>query len=506
MTVKKHARISVLTFTIILFFLNLFFSIHLFAEPHFKIHFINVGMGEGILVEYIHKNLTRGTGEQRYMVIDGGSKSTTHSCSAQASLKPKDKTAYVNYIKTIIANNFSNNQEHIAINELVITHPHEDHYNYLTALINDEEITINKIYYGGFLNDTVAITINSKTEDKTRYRMSNINFYPDALATLIKNKKIYKKSLVSDEGTKFFISSDYGTNIYQIAGPINFKSNPNDLSVIFKIIDFSNNLNNAAIYLTADATGDVVDNKDASQWYSASAIQVLKLAHHGSDTHGSNSTDLFNKTSPNIAIISSGIFPQFSLPKCNRICGNDAYYSHDGYNIDEGLLFNDISDKSLFTLKNNTIDCYYHDEEEFNSNSQNNSKCTKITKVDIGKNKLYRTTIQKAIFSTCTHGTIVLSFPVKDQARIELPDMGEEYICKKEDGVCKKIMKRKQDDDGEGESTADLTRTKRQKNKNSMEDDNLKKEDNSKKDDEPMEGNDLNEDDNSKNIDKSMKQ
>ena len=103
------------------------------ATQKFKIHFIDVGCGDGALLQY-------GEGKTaKYALIDAGAKVYNETSSKEYG---KKKTPVYNYLKKL-------GVKHLEF--VILTHPHEDHIGGMISIINDTSIKIDKIY-GNDLN------------------------------------------------------------------------------------------------------------------------------------------------------------------------------------------------------------------------------------------------------------------------------------------------------------------------------------------------------------------
>lgn len=150
------------------------------------------------------------------------------------------------------------------IDYLVGTHPHEDHIGGMDDIINSFEI--GKIYMPN-------VSTNTKT-------------FEDVIdATKNKNLQIETPKA----GDNFTI----GKVSCEVAYVGSDKENLNLSSIIIKM-----KYNNLSYLFTGDTEADVENKIDFGK------INILKVAHHGSDT--SSSEKFVNETAPEVAIISVG--------------------------------------------------------------------------------------------------------------------------------------------------------------------------------------------------------
>ena len=150
------------------------------------------------------------------------------------------------------------------IDYLVGTHPHEDHIGGMDDIINSFEI--GKIYMPN-------VSTNTKT-------------FEDVIDAA-KNKNLQIET--PKAGDKFTI----GKSSCEVAYVGSDKENLNLSSIIIKM-----KYNNLSYLFTGDTEADVENKIDFGK------INILKVAHHGSDT--SSSEKFVNETAPEVAIISVG--------------------------------------------------------------------------------------------------------------------------------------------------------------------------------------------------------
>ncbi|MCP4133402.1 MAG: hypothetical protein GY754_20710 [bacterium] len=389
---------------------------------YLKLHFINVGMGDGILVEYPYWNYSSpgviSSTKQRYMVVDGGSASNKQCWK---KVKSKKAIGYTNYIHARTKKNM--------INHLVITHPHDDHFNYIPDLLKNSKV--DTLHYGGLLRTNLFLQLQETTT--IRKRKTPVQKFPNAtnysnsfikkITPYVKNIKLVTPLI---QPAKHYTSitkgvKPFAVSIGVISAPFAMGSNMNDYSAVLKLESHKAKF---IAFLTGDATNFTWNNVlpellNPKPDYTT----LLKIPHHGSDTHGSNPEKLYNRIQPNIAIISSGVHGRFKLPKCNRICGNDKNFGKDHVDLGKGLLGSDTTYKSLYELdKPIPLHCYRKKDEIYNS-----QRCTNINTKDDKSPTM--TGINKAIFSTCSLGAIVV-YPVKPGiVKIDLVDTKIAYVC-----------------------------------------------------------------------------
>ena len=150
------------------------------------------------------------------------------------------------------------------IDYLVGTHPHEDHIGGMDDIINNFEI--GKIYMP-------RVSTNTKTFEDVIDAAKNKNLQIEA-------PKIEDKFTIGNANCNILYVGDN-------------KENLNLSSIIIKM-----EYNNLSYLFTGDIEADIENKIDFGK------INILKVAHHGSDT--SSSKKFVNETAPEIAIISVG--------------------------------------------------------------------------------------------------------------------------------------------------------------------------------------------------------
>lgn len=175
-----------------------------------------------------------------------------------------------------VLTNFLKSEGIKRIDILILTHNHDDHNKETITLLDN--FKINKI-------------IVSNYDDSIYSNLSNSN------------------RVLNIEGIK--VGGVYLT----IYPPIKDSLNANNNSLIV-LLEFNNN----SILFTGDATYEMESS------YKYGKIDVLKVAHHGSNT--STSTTFLNDTDPTYAVIMTGRVKQFGFPNkalINRLDDNNIY-------------------------------------------------------------------------------------------------------------------------------------------------------------------------------------
>lgn len=193
--------------------------------------------------------------EDKYMLIDAGNNS--------------DGKLISNYLK--------NNLNIESLEYVIGTHNHEDHIGGLDDIINN--LNVKKIYMP-FVSLTTTQTYENVEE-----------------SALNKNLNIENPTV----GDTFYL----GTAKLEVMSINNEEpTNKNESSIILEM-----QFGSLKYLFTGDAE---IENENFRKW---NDIDVLKVAHHGSDT--SSSESFLKQTKPEISIVSVGPNNSYDLPKEN---------------------------------------------------------------------------------------------------------------------------------------------------------------------------------------------
>ena len=210
-------------------------------ENNLKVYYLDVGQADSILI--INKGETT--------LIDAGNN--------------EDGSDVVNFIKE---------KGITKLNNVIGTHPHEDHIGGLDDVINN--VDVDKIYLP-------QIQTNTKTYEDVLQAIQN------------KNKKISSLK----KGDKLKIGE---SNVEVMTDSILDKDNLNLSSNIIRL-----EFNGTSFLFTGDAE---TENEKTIEW---PQTDILKVGHHGSTT--STSQSFLNQINPKYAIISVGKDNDYGHPK-----------------------------------------------------------------------------------------------------------------------------------------------------------------------------------------------
>ena len=223
------------------------------APPHADdlcVHFIDVGQGDGILIQ-------APTGET--VVIDAGERG--------------NEQTMINYIKTYGDD---------TIEYVVATHPHTDHIGSMDDVIDT------------FTVENVIMPRLSKENTPTT------STYKSFLTAV---KRSGAKTIAAKPGYTFSL----GKGICTVLSPASQSDNLNNMSVVLRL-----DWGETSFLFMGDAETAVEKQLLNGQYASYLDADVLKLGHHGSST--SSSKKFLTAVSPQYSIISCGVDNDYGHP------------------------------------------------------------------------------------------------------------------------------------------------------------------------------------------------
>lgn len=248
-------------------------------DGNLNVHFINVGQGDAIYIEFP---------DGKDMLIDGGRQFGTSTV-----------TDVLDYLKLV--------DDDRNLTYLMVTHPDYDHFSMLTKVIEYYDVDN---FYLPFAD--VDDWEGSTDPDKDKFADAPAKIDTSSYCSFL-------KAAVEEPDANIFLN----LNIFEIEGlsdDISFvfyalseeeyaelpKAERNDMSPV-GILEYKG----YQIVFTGDAAEDATQNYlDDSPTVDC---DLLKVAHHGSSTEGSNSAEFLNDVSCEYAVIS---------------CGKDNSYNH----------------------------------------------------------------------------------------------------------------------------------------------------------------------------------
>lgn len=248
-------------------------------DGNLNVHFINVGQGDAIYIEFP---------DGKDMLIDGGRQFGTSTV-----------TDVLDYLKLV--------DDDQNLTYLMVTHPDYDHFSMLTKVIEYYDVDNFYLPYAD-----VDDWKGSTDPDKDKFADAPAKIDTSSYCSFL-------KAAVEEPDANIFLNLD----IFEIEGlcdDISFvfyalseeeyaelpKAERNDMSPV-GILEYKG----YQIVFTGDAAEDATQNYlDDSPTVDC---DLLKVAHHGSSTEGSNSAEFLNDVSCEYAVIS---------------CGKDNSYNH----------------------------------------------------------------------------------------------------------------------------------------------------------------------------------
>lgn len=279
-----------------------------------EVHFVDVGQGDAILIRF---------SDDKTMIVDSG------------------ESKYEKYLLNYINNVFFRDDKNKKFDFALLTHSDSDHSGNMVAILNNYEV-------GQFFRPKILIDglENELFEGDVKY--DNNETYC-ALISKLYELKLSNKTKVEFSTMDSYITLNNNAYVHILSPVKNYYSNTNEYSPIIVFENYG-----VKFMLTGDSTKDneleVMNNYDSS----VIDVDVLKLAHHGSNT--STSLEFLNATSPKYAIISVGEENTYGHPSRETL-NNIATYNENSN--DE-----DIKIKQTQNLGN--IICYVNDDGVLN--------------------------------------------------------------------------------------------------------------------------------------------
>ena len=279
-----------------------------------EVHFVDVGQGDAILIRF---------SDDKTMIVDSG------------------ESKYEKYLLNYINNVFFRDDKNKKFDFALLTHSDSDHSGNMVAILNNYEV-------GQFFRPKILIDglENELFEGDVKY--DNNESYC-ALISKLYELKLSNKTKVEFSTMDSYITLNNNAYVHILSPVKNYYSNTNEYSPIIVFENYG-----VKFMLTGDSTKDneleVMNNYDSS----VLDVDVLKLAHHGSNT--STSLEFLNATSPKYAIISVGEGNTYGHPSRETL-NNIATYNENSN--DE-----DIKIKQTQNLGN--IICYVNDDGVLN--------------------------------------------------------------------------------------------------------------------------------------------
>lgn len=279
-----------------------------------EVHFVDVGQGDAILIRF---------SDDKTMIVDSG------------------ESKYEKYLLNYINNVFFRDDKNKKFDFALLTHSDSDHSGNMVAILNNYEV-------GQFFRPKILIDglENELFEGDVKY--DNNETYC-ALISKLYELKLSNKTKVEFSTMDSYITLNNNAYVHILSPVKNYYSNTNEYSPIIVFENYG-----VKFMLTGDSTKDneleVMNNYDSS----VIDVDVLKLAHHGSNT--STSLEFLNATSPKYAIISVGEENTYGHPSRETL-NNIATYNENSNN-------EDIKIKQTQNLGN--IICYVNDDGVLN--------------------------------------------------------------------------------------------------------------------------------------------
>ncbi len=244
LTTKKKIFWTITSSGFMVLFIQIIFPIN-----SLSVHFLNVGEGDSILIQ---------TPQKKNILIDGGGTPFYDFDVGENVVIPYLRRLGINHIDLMF-----------------LTHPDMDHLEGLITILKEMEVDMVIDSGINYQHDTYQKFLSLIKEDE------GITYYQAREGDIIKLAPELQLLVLNSLNIK-----DYGQEI-------NFNNHSIVLKLLYKNTDFL-------------FTGDIEEKAEMNllSWNSFLQSDILKVAHHGSNT---STTDLFlNQVKPEVAVISVG--------------------------------------------------------------------------------------------------------------------------------------------------------------------------------------------------------
>lgn len=265
---KEYAKVIILSVLTILMTLSMLFNSQIslgiktilykanikVSADDLVVHFINVGQGDAIALRFPN---------EKVMLIDSGPKA--------------GQNTLVEYIKNDVLS--SNNT--LTIDYMILTHPDADHSGGMSAVFSNFEVKC-------FFRPNIA-----SASENLDYPMESSTEEYDEVIKMANQENALDINVLDNE-----FEFCEGEVVVQIFSPLKTYSTTNSMSPIIKV----SYLGKSFLFvgdIQADAEKDMLD-----KYGEMLDADVLKVAHHGSDT--STSAEFLDIVSPQYAVICVG--------------------------------------------------------------------------------------------------------------------------------------------------------------------------------------------------------
>jgi len=246
------------------------------AVDELRVHYLNVGSGACTIIECPGPDAPP-------MIVDCGSVG-----DFTFDLEGSEATSY---IASVLA-------EHDASPNVVISHPHIDHYDLVPEILGDAQAA--NVWLGG---EESGYDKAEFPDWRTAQETGGAAFHANHPADF-HNDEFAMDPQVLGCGL---------ADVYTLTVNTGNRANPNSHIMEVRYNDFG-------ATFTGDAERITEDQADAN--YDGDVkTTVLSASHHGASSHGSNSVGWIEATAPEIVVFSSG--PMFSHPRCDVVARYD---------------------------------------------------------------------------------------------------------------------------------------------------------------------------------------
>ncbi len=268
-------------------------------EGHLKVHFLDVGQGDSIIVQLP---------DGKNMIIDAGGDSKNNHTTASDKVDADDVI-----LKAI------NDLKITEFEHMILTHTDADHVDYMDTVLNN--YVVKNIYRPAFRSKN-----EPKTADNSKYAIVSTLTY-DNFITAVANEVAVSGAKVHFNigdfditGTGYHIDMQCVEEVHYLTSEVGDEPDAKEKNFAspFTVLRYGN-VDERIIVFTGDAEGKDKSGGNGGEGYYLNTYRpnydadVLKAGHHGSAT--SSSQELLDAIDPEYVVVSAGVENNHDHPR-----------------------------------------------------------------------------------------------------------------------------------------------------------------------------------------------